>query len=76
VILAISFASIGSTPDVVVEMIASCLAFGIIFDAVVVRTLLVPSLVAIMGRWNWWLPSGLARALRTDATAVAGESGG
>jgi RND superfamily putative drug exporter len=73
VILAISFASIGSTPDVVVEMIASCLAFGIIFDAVVVRTLLVPSLVAIMGRWNWWLPSGLARVLRTDGAAAVGE---
>jgi hypothetical protein len=25
-------------------------------DAVIVRTLLVPALVAIMGRWNWWMP--------------------
>jgi uncharacterized membrane protein YdfJ with MMPL/SSD domain len=32
---------------------------------VVVRTLLVPALVAIMGRWNWWMPSSLARLLRT-----------
>ena len=66
VILAISFASIGSSPDIVVEMIASCLAFGIVLDAVLVRTLLVPSLVGIMGRWNWWFPKRLARLLRTD----------
>jgi uncharacterized membrane protein YdfJ with MMPL/SSD domain len=45
---------------VVVEMIAT----GIIVDELVVRTLLVPALVAIMGRWNWWMSSGLARLLR------------
>ncbi|MEY9964746.1 RND superfamily putative drug exporter [Streptacidiphilus sp. MAP12-16] len=64
VILTISFASLSSAPDVVVEMIASGLGVGIFIDAVVVRTLLVPALVVIMGRWNWWLPEGLARLLR------------
>jgi RND superfamily putative drug exporter len=64
VILAISFASLSSAPDVVVEMIATGLGVGIFVDAVVVRTLLVPALVAIMGRWNWWLPERLARLLR------------
>ena len=63
-ILAISFASLSSAPDVVVEMIATGLGFGILLDAVVVRTLLVPALVAVLGRWNWWLPAGLARFLR------------
>ncbi|MHB8695384.1 MAG: MMPL family transporter [Solirubrobacteraceae bacterium] len=63
-ILAISFTSLSSAPDIVVEMIATGLAFGILVDAVIVRTLLVPALVAIMGRWNWWMPSGLARLLR------------
>jgi RND superfamily putative drug exporter len=63
-ILAISFASLSSAPDVVVEVIATGLGIGIFIDAVVVRTLLVPALVAIMGRWNWWLPDGLARLLR------------
>jgi putative drug exporter of the RND superfamily len=64
VILAISFASLSSAPDIVVEMIATGLGVGIFIDAVVVRTLLVPALVAIMGRWNWWLPDSLARFLR------------
>jgi uncharacterized membrane protein YdfJ with MMPL/SSD domain len=45
-------------------------AVGILVDAVVVRTLLVPALVAIMGRWNWWMPGGLARLLRLTATAT------
>jgi RND superfamily putative drug exporter len=63
-ILAISFASLSSAPDIVVEMIASGLGIGILIDAVVVRTLLVPALVAIMGRWNWGLPTVLAKALQ------------
>ncbi len=76
VILAISFASLSSAPDVVVEMIATGLGVGIFVDAVVVRTLLVPALVAIMGRWNWWLPGGLARLLRVPPTTTAGHLAG
>ena len=68
VILAISFASLSANPDIVVEMIATGIGAGIIVDAVVVRTLLVPALVAIMGHWNWWLPASLARLLRTQAS--------
>lgn len=64
VILGISFASLSSAPDVVIEMIATGLGAGILIDALVVRTLLVPALVALMGRWNWWLPDVLARLLR------------
>jgi RND superfamily putative drug exporter len=75
VILAISFASLSSAPDVVVEMIATGLGIGIFVDAVVVRTLLVPALVAIMGRWNWWMPAGLARLLRVRAEQTRLPSG-
>ena len=32
------------------------LAFAILLDATIVRAILVPSLMAIFGRWNWWLP--------------------
>ncbi len=63
-ILAISFLSLSTNPDLPVRVIATGLAFGILLDAFVVRTLLVPALVAIMGRWNWWMPTPLARALR------------
>jgi putative drug exporter of the RND superfamily len=40
------------------------LAVAILFDATIVRILLVPSLMAIFGRWNWWLPAPLARVMR------------
>jgi RND superfamily putative drug exporter len=73
-ILAISFASLSTNPDIVVEMIATGLAAGIVIDAVIVRTLLVPAFVAIMGRWNWWMPDGLARLLRLAPTTTVHES--
>ena len=34
------------------------LAAAVALDATVVRALLVPSLMAVLGRWNWWLPTG------------------
>jgi RND superfamily putative drug exporter len=76
VILAISFASLSTAPDIVVEMIATTLAFGVLIDAVIVRTLLVPALVAIMGRWNWWMPDGFARLLRLRLATRADERAG
>ena len=40
------------------------LAVAVLLDATVVRSLLVPSLMAVFGRWNWWLPPWIARLLR------------
>ena len=42
------------------------LAVAIFVDATIVRSLLVPSMMAILGRWNWWLPAA-ARAARPRA---------
>jgi uncharacterized membrane protein YdfJ with MMPL/SSD domain len=39
----------------------------------VVRGLLVPALVALFGRWNWWLPAPAARLLRISATPATAE---
>jgi RND superfamily putative drug exporter len=44
-------------------MLGTGLAAGILLDATVVRMLLVPALVVLLGRWNWWLPAPLARIL-------------
>src|SRR5207248_1745968 len=65
-LLAVSFLSLSTNPDLPVRVIATGLAAGILLDAFVVRTLLVPALVALMGRWNWWMPGGLARLLRLE----------
>ena len=40
------------------------LAVAIFFDATIVRALLVPSLMALFGRYNWWLPRRVARVVR------------
>jgi RND superfamily putative drug exporter len=45
-------------------MSATALAAGILLDATIVRAVLVPATVAIVGRWNWWLPHWPARLLR------------
>ena len=47
------------------------LAIAIFVDATIVRALLVPSLMAIFGRWNWWLP-GEGRARHARARVAAG----
>jgi RND superfamily putative drug exporter len=64
IILCISFASITLTPNVDIRVLAFGLAAGILLDATVVRSLLVPALVALFGRWNWWMPVSLERVLR------------
>ena len=40
------------------------LAVAIFVDATIVRCILVPSMMAILGRWNWWLPMPFARLVR------------
>jgi uncharacterized membrane protein YdfJ with MMPL/SSD domain len=40
------------------------LAAAILLDATVVRALLVPATMKLLGRWNWYLPEGVRRALR------------
>ena len=66
-ILFLSFVSMTGTPQVEVKMMGTGLAAGILLDATVVRMLLVPALVVLFGRWNWWLPARIARLLRVPA---------
>src|SRR5437868_13989438 len=46
------------------------LAVAIFVDATIVRALLVPSLMAVFGRWNWWLPAPLARFVRVEPSPL------
>jgi RND superfamily putative drug exporter len=65
-ILFLAFGSLASGPEVTIKIFATGLAAGILLDATVVRALLVPSLVILFGRWNWWLPKMPARLLRVE----------
>jgi uncharacterized membrane protein YdfJ with MMPL/SSD domain len=46
------------------------LAIAIFVDATIVRALLVPSLMALFGRWNWWLPPRVARVVRVPPSPL------
>ena len=59
-ILAGTFGVLTATGDTQVQEIGLGLAAGILLDTFFVRTLLVPSVVVLLGRWNWW-PSALFR---------------
>ena len=62
-ILFFAFSALASSPGTDGKIIGTALGVGILLDATIVRALLVPALVSMFGRWNWWLPSWLARAL-------------
>jgi RND superfamily putative drug exporter len=51
------------TPDVEVKMFAIGLTVAVLVDATIVRMVLVPATMALMGDANWWLPSWLDRLL-------------
>jgi len=70
-ILFLSFTSMASGPETDVKMMATGLAAGILLDATVIRALIVPAAIALMGRWNWWLPRWPARLLRVEPSLLA-----
>ncbi|WP_194896671.1 MMPL family transporter, partial [Catenulispora pinisilvae] len=70
-ILFLSFLSMSTTPTVDVKVLATGLGAGILLDAVIVRSLLVPAMVGVLGRWNWWLPGWAASVLRVAPSPVA-----
>jgi RND superfamily putative drug exporter len=46
------------------------LAAAILIDVTIVRALLVPSAMKLFGRWNWWLPEGVARLVRVEPSPL------
>ncbi|WP_031485378.1 MMPL family transporter [Streptomyces bicolor] len=73
-ILFCSFASMAAGGELDVSIFASGIALGILIDATLIRGLLVPATVAMMGKWNWWLPAWAARVLRVAPSPVRAEA--
>ncbi len=46
------------------------LALGVLIDATIVRGLLLPAVMALLGRWNWWLPATVARLVHAKASPL------
>ena len=76
-ILFLSFVAMASSPGTDIKVFATGLAAGILLDATVIRALIVPAVVSLMGRWNWWLPRWPAQLLRVEPSlpprVAAGE---
>ncbi len=73
-ILFLAFISMASGPETDVKMLATGLAAGILLDATVIRALIVPAVISLMGRWNWWLPTLAGPA--ASGPALAATTGG
>jgi putative drug exporter of the RND superfamily len=61
VAIAVVFLAFGVSSVFFVKQIAIGMAVGVMLDATIVRALLVPSLMRLLGEWNWWAPAPLRR---------------
>jgi RND superfamily putative drug exporter len=66
-VLMFAFFVLSTGPGLDIKQFGIGLAAGIVFDATVIRALLVPALMRLLGDWNWWLPLPAARVLRVRA---------
>jgi putative drug exporter of the RND superfamily len=73
-ILGLAFVAMSSGPGTEAKMFATALGGGILLDATLIRGVLAPAAVALLGRWNWWLPRPAARLLRIAPDAAAASA--
>lgn len=63
-IMIVAFAGFVTGRVVGLQQLGFGLAVGVLLDATLVRMVVLPSLMAVIGRWNWWLPTRVARIAR------------
>ncbi len=78
-IMVVVFLAFLSAPDVFLKLFGIGLASAIFLDATVVRMVLVPAVMQLLGKWNWWIPDWLERSLPSldvEHVATAGATAG
>ena len=77
-IMVVVFGSFDPTPDVSVKQVGLGLTAAVLVDATVARLVLVPAVMELLGRANWWLPGWLDRLLpaRQPAPVSCGAAAG
>src|SRR5205807_4650490 len=73
-VLCLAFFVLSTSPGTDIKQFGIGLSAGIVFDATVIRALLVPAIMRLLGRWSWYLPSWAARPLRTRPSTPLPES--
>jgi RND superfamily putative drug exporter len=73
-IMVVVFLAFLAAPDAFLKLFGIGLASAIFLDATVVRMILVPAVMQLLGKWNWWIPAWLERILpELDVERVATE---
>jgi putative drug exporter of the RND superfamily len=70
-ILMFAFLVLSTSPGYEIKPLAIGIAAGIIFDATVIRALLVPALMRLLGEANWWMPNWTRIVLRMPRREAA-----
>ena len=73
-IMAISFAALIASQVSVMRLFGTGLTLAILVDATLVRVVLVPAFMHLMGRWNWWSPKPLAKLHARIGISEAGPA--
>ena len=58
-LMAVVFSAFGTSKIIFIQEIGIGLAIAVIIDATLVRMLLVPATMTLLGKWNWWAPAPL-----------------
>jgi RND superfamily putative drug exporter len=74
--LAVAIGAFATSKVVFLKEVGVGIAAAVLIDAWIVRSLLVPALMAILGKWNWWAPAPLARLQRRIGLEEAIDPGG
>ncbi|MHC9294274.1 MMPL family transporter [Mycobacterium sp. LTG2003] len=72
-LMSISFAALIAAQVAFMRMFGLGLTIAVLVDATLVRMLLVPAFMHVMGRWNWWAPAPLARLHERIGISESGE---
>ncbi len=73
-IMTISFVALAAAKVAVMRLFGVGLTLAVLMDATLVRMMLVPAFMKVMGRWNWWAPKSLAALHRVIGINEGGES--
>jgi RND superfamily putative drug exporter len=78
-LIVLVFAGFAAGEIVAMKQLGLGLALAVVIDATIVRTLLVPATMKLMGRWNWWAPAPLAGlhrrvGLHEGSVEIAGDA--
>ena len=55
------FSAFALAESITIKSIGVGMAIAVLIDATIIRVLLVPATMRLMGRWNWWAPGPLGR---------------